>query len=125
MLCEYSSASERMCAPCQRISPCSGAIKPQRIRNRLVFPLPFGPVSCRNPPSDSAKLTLLKSRRSPRTHRRLLTSKILAFLLYDCPGVRFIVLNSSGKSMRHGGIEYYEQATHQVARLTNYRVRQE
>src|SRR6266545_3779013 len=77
MLREYSSASERISAPCHRISPLSGIINPHRMRIRLVFPLPFGPVSCRNVPGAREKLMSLKRRRSPRTHRRLETSKIV------------------------------------------------
>jgi len=88
MLLEYSSSSEPICAPCHLTSPLSGVSNPQTIRRRLVFPLPLGPVSCRKPPGCSVKLTLLKSRRSPRTQRRLATSNMVLcppVLIFDVP----------------------------------------
>src|SRR6188474_2765935 len=76
MISPYSSPNERIGAPFQRTSPLSGINNPQRMRNRLVFPLPFAPVSCRKSPGFNTKLTLLKSRRPPRAQLRFLTSRI-------------------------------------------------
>lgn len=56
------------------------------MRNRLVLPLPLGPVSCRKDPGVREKLRLLKSLRSPRTHSRLTTSRIVV-----CPPLRLNV----------------------------------
>ena len=46
------------------------------MRNKLVLPLPFGPVSWTKVPGDTAKSSPLKSLRSPRTHPSLLSSNI-------------------------------------------------
>ena len=54
------------------------------MRNKLVLPLPFGPVSWTKVPGDTAKSSPLKSLRSPRTHPSLLTSKILVTLRCHC-----------------------------------------
>src|SRR5882672_10534368 len=75
---KYSSPSERMFAPRQRISPFAGGASPHRIRSRLVLPLPFAPVSCKKPPGLNEKLRPLKSRRSPRIHSRLMVSSTSA-----------------------------------------------
>ena len=73
---KYSSPSERMFAPFQRIWPSAGASRPQRIRSKLVFPLPFGPVNLTNVPAETEKSRPLKSLRSPRTQPSCLTSSI-------------------------------------------------
>ena len=54
------------------------------MRNRLVLPLPFGPVSWTNVPGDTDRSSPLKSLRSPRTQPSLLTSNILFVLRRDC-----------------------------------------
>src|SRR5678816_2675784 len=74
-------------SPCHLTSPVSGVSNPQRIRKRLVLPLPFGPVSCRNDPGAREKLMSLKSRRSPRTHRSFSTSKIVVALRFEVSDV--------------------------------------
>src|SRR5581483_444701 len=70
------SASERMFSPSQSTSPAAGVARPQRIRSRLVLPLPFGPRSSISSPRSTVKLRSLKRRRVPRTQDRLIASSI-------------------------------------------------
>ena len=65
-----------MRSPRQRTSPSTGVSRPQRIRKRLVLPLPFGPVRLTNVPGENENDRSLKILRSPRTHPSLLTSSI-------------------------------------------------
>src|SRR5690349_16423089 len=65
-----------MFAPCQLTLPSAGSSSPHRTRNKLVLPLPLGPVSCTKVPGDNEKSRPLKSLRSPRTHPSLLTSSM-------------------------------------------------
>src|ERR1700704_2538010 len=74
---EYSSPSDRIDSPRQRTSPSAGAANPQRIRSKLVFPLPFAPRSSINSPELIEKFRSLNSRRSPRVQPRLRASSIV------------------------------------------------
>src|ERR1051326_2141139 len=65
-----------MFTPCQLTLPSAGSSSPHRMRNKLVLPLPLGPVSCTKVPDDKEKSRPLKSLRSPRTHASLLTSSM-------------------------------------------------
>src|SRR5437764_14326102 len=53
-----------------RRRPLAGMISVARIRNRLVFPLPFVPVSSRAPPAGRRNESPAKTRRSPRRQAR-------------------------------------------------------
>src|SRR4051794_34189809 len=49
-----------------RRRPLAGMISVARTRNRLVFPLPFAPVSSRAPPAGRRNESPANTRRSPR-----------------------------------------------------------
>src|SRR5947209_11515829 len=53
-----------------RRRPLAGMISVARTRNRLVFPLPFVPVSSRAPPAGRRNESPAKTRRSPRRQAR-------------------------------------------------------
>lgn len=55
-----------MSFPCQRIAPLSGDNRPQSMRRKLVFPLPFSPTTANRVPGLTVTLTSENSCRSPR-----------------------------------------------------------
>src|SRR5262245_16050511 len=54
--------------PFQRTSPALGVARPQRIRSRLVLPLPLAPATRSRSPAFTASETPRKSVRVPRSH---------------------------------------------------------
>jgi hypothetical protein len=56
-----------------------GRARPQRIRSRLVLPLPFAPCTCRHSPGASRNEIPAKRRRVPRRHSRSFASSIGIF----------------------------------------------
>src|SRR5262245_66203648 len=55
-----------MSFPCQRIVPPSGDNKPHSMRRKLVFPLPFSPITASRVPGLTVTLISENSSRSPR-----------------------------------------------------------
>jgi hypothetical protein len=53
-----------------------GSRRPQRMRSRLVLPLPFEPCTCRHSPAATWNDSPVKSRRVPRRHSRSVASSI-------------------------------------------------
>src|SRR5687767_1139573 len=63
-----------MPAPCHFTSPDEGMSSPQRMRSRLVLPLPFAPATRSSSPPESASDSPRNSVLPPRSHSRLTAS---------------------------------------------------
>src|SRR6185437_4220960 len=55
--------------PSHRTEPCSGDNKLEKIRSKLVFPLPFSPTTANSDPRSTFTLRSVNNRRSPRLQR--------------------------------------------------------
>src|SRR6185295_12037668 len=94
--------------PFQRTAPALGRARPQRMRRRLVLPLPFAPATRSSSPARSTNETPRNRVRAPRSHSSSAASS-MRVLLHGSANPRLEPSSNAGHVLRKLASELFEQ----------------